>query len=236
MALPFRCIDGCNHCCIWRDYYHKPNAIRYDPKTGKYSTAYEYFLGKVGTELQPNELPRIKKLIKKLGKRTDDDGRPIEYQILPFTAVSKKEAKEPERTLNYQIMGRTLDGDICPFLSTQKENIRSPSGSLACLIYEERPLICRAYPLQNIYIDESGKKYAKVDHACQWLVGQLKENTWLLEEFPFSEVYGLDYSAMIRVQAKNLSFEGTTLWRYATGVSNRQDKPPYKGWVNWGWD
>ena len=36
--------------------------------------------------------------------------------------------------------------DLCPFLDASK---RSPHGGFSCMIYSDRPLACRAYPVTD---------------------------------------------------------------------------------------
>jgi len=244
----FKCLERCHFCCIWRGYYQPPNRVRFNPKTGRYSPAYEYFLGKRGTELQPSEVRRVKKLAEKLGNRVDDHGQPIQYRMLPSAGIGPAGSglTEPERVVSYQLMGRTEEGDVCPLLSTVEENKRSPTGSLACLIYPERPLICKAHPVRAILAQGKMKskapKFCLLDLSCPWVQKNLMDGYGLRDPFPIDLVYGLDCNAMLRVQRGKYSEASPekTLWLYATGILDREDRSrypqPYVGWTVWGWD
>src|SRR5574337_15816 len=77
--------------------------------------------------------------------------------ILPRIGISETESDEPQSILAYQMMGKDLDGNTCPFLDTESGK-RSPHGGYACKIYENRPLACRAYPvIQSIPIGIDSK-------------------------------------------------------------------------------
>ncbi len=234
--MKFQCFDDCADCCIWRGYYCPPNSIKLNLTTGKYEGADYKILGKRGVELEPTKIPRLKKLIKKLGKRVDESGKLIEYTILPCVGLGEKDSKQPKSIETYQLMGRTKEGDICPFLSTMNENLRTDAGSLKCLIYENRPLICQCYPVSSVLRNEKGQQFATVDLGCKWVTHNFQK--WMAEPFPRYEIVGLNYDGIIKKQTKFRKGvdETKTLWLYATGVHNHDDpEPPCIGWVNWGW-
>ena len=249
MKLRFSCLPGCNFCCIWRGY---PEGYRVITRIGNKKINGEVFLGKEGVSLLPNEVRKVEKLAKKVerkyGPRKDESGKPIRYRVLPKTAVLPEDRSEKPNDSEvefWQLMGRTDGGDICPFLSTQQEGIHNPIGALACLIYEDRFMWCHAGPLRVVYgkgeHKKEAEKFAEIDHTCQWLVKMVTEkgHKWLLKPFPIQLVYGLDYNRMMRIQRGVYSkFEGTRLWRYATGIYNKGEEHPSRfiGWVNWGWD
>src|SRR3990172_11921419 len=125
MVFDFKCISGCAECCIWRGYYENPNSIALDRKTSKQISAAEYFLGKLGVEILPFEVRRIRKLAEKLRGRVDDVGLEIQYRIFPCTAVTPKgQNKAPSIPDTFQIMGYNVDGDYCPFLSNKNDNVK----------------------------------------------------------------------------------------------------------------
>lgn len=241
--LRFSCVQACNHCCIWRGYTdsHKTIIERDGVKRSG-----EVFLGKEGIELMPKEAKNVDRLVKKLERkydhRYDDDDREIKYTVLPHTAILPEDRKTPpeqHEIETFQLMGRTEEGDICPFLSTQKENVRNAIGGLACLIYDDRFLWCRAFPLRTIKIDRELNKYASVDTGCQWVVDQWTSGyKFVANDFRLGDVARLNYSAMIRLQrGKYSNLENKSLWRYATGIYNKADaREQFVGWVNWGWD
>lgn len=239
-AVRFNCKPGCNHCCTWMDYPSKPNTIRLNGETGKEEKTYDYFLGKQGVELQAHEVWRIRRLAKKLSNRVDDDGRKIEYRILPHTGISGIGAKGPDTIKTHQLMGRTVDGDICPFLSTDKENKRSPTEALACLIYEDRPLVCRGFPVKAVYQTKGGKRAFDLSTACPFIVDRiLKGDAWLLNHTTLNNICSVDLDSIVKIQTnKAVDQTTTTLWRYATGIYNQKDSDKnkgYVGWVDWGW-
>ena len=241
MVFDFKCIEGCADCCIWRDYYSAPNSIALDPRTGKYSSAYEYLLGKLGVEILASEVHKIKKLVKALSVRRDEVGDIIEYRIYPCTAVTPKDQKTPPSYPDtFQIMGRTIDGDICPFLSAPSDKAQPKT----CIIYEDRPLMCRAYPIQTLYatgkVEDRAKKLVELHKGCQTVVNAILSGSESLKEpIEISETKNLDISAIIRLQSgKDCNRAQTTLWRWATGIYNQQDKAKdrgLRGWVNWSW-
>jgi Fe-S-cluster containining protein len=238
----FRCLDGCDYCCVWRDYPIKRNAMTFDLAARRYVPVYGKSLGKGGAGLMPWELPKIKKLIKQMGNRHDENGKPIEYKITPATGIGKKGAKSPEVILSYRLMGRNEDGNICPFLSTIEEDKRTENGALKCLIYEERPLECRAYPVEAVVTNKQGNRMVKIDDVCQWVVLRAsKGDDWARKPFPSNAILGLDFGSMLRIQQgfySGVDMKEMTYWRYASGVYNMSERPanPYTGWVEWAWD
>ena len=91
--MDFSCVKDCSKCCIEREYY----------PTIKF--------GKVGVLILPEEKERIELLAEKNG---------IKVTIVPRIGISKKESGRPEKILAYQMMGKDLDGNVCPFL---KQNL-----------------------------------------------------------------------------------------------------------------
>ena len=216
----------------------------YDPVTGRRISVSPRALGKDGiVEIEAWKLPRMIKLGKKLGRRIDENGKPIEYKFLPAKGVSPKGAKGPEVVISYWLMGRKEDGTMCPFLSTSAENIRTEDGTLKCLIYEDRPLPCRAYPVHAIYTwQTNGSKMASLDQRCDWVVEQATSGLRRASQpFPPDLIKGLDYGSFARLQSwigDRFNRKETTLWRHATEVFGKGEKPPdaIEGWVNVGWD
>lgn len=240
-GLQFRCIQGCNDCCMWRGY-QRISGFNAGMETKDEMVTYDKTLGKEGVvEIEAWELPKVIKLIRKMRNRVDENGRPIDYKILPARGVSAKGKEAPEIIISYWLMGRDENGDICPFLSTTTENQRTVDGALRCLIYEDRPLRCRAYPLREVFVDgKTGIKMAWLDVGCQWVIENLLEGKdWLKKPFPLQRVRGIDYGATIRLQSRSgFDVNTTTLWAYATGVYGKSDQPPevYIGWVKIGQD
>ena len=119
---PFRCVDGCSECCIYRQYF----------------PSVEY--GKTGVLLLPHEKLRIENCAKRDG---------TEIKILPRIGVGDESQNDgPDRIIMYQMMGKETNGDTCPFLDINSDK-KAPNGGYPCKIYEERPLACQAYPVSS---------------------------------------------------------------------------------------
>jgi Fe-S-cluster containining protein len=236
--LMFRCISRCNVCCVIRDY-PRISQVR-DAKTGEFVPIRPESLGKEGTvEIEAWELPKILKLSRKLKGRVDEEGKPIKYTILPARGVGPRSAAGPETVISYWLMGRFEDGDMCPFLSTPAENLRTEDGTLKCLIYDERPLQCRAYPVHMVYTDRiTGDKMAVLDQGCQWVMeGLMKGKSWVGQPLRTDMVRNLDYGSLIRLQSGNrFSKPGITLWARPTGIYGKNEKPDVtlEEWVDIG--
>ena len=182
----FRCIQDCSDCCIYREYY----------------PSVEY--GKIGVLLLPEE----KIAMEKLAKRKN-----VKLRILPRLAVG---SEHPENVIAYQMMGRSNDGDLCPFLDIEGKK-RSPHGGFSCVIYSERPLACRAYP-----VIDAGKA-AILDGHCQFCK---KHST------SKASVTGLQHEieALAKIKQSVTAGEGR-VWRYATATGMTKDIMLPEGWV-----
>jgi Fe-S-cluster containining protein len=226
-------------CCIIRDY----PGIRLvrDPKSGETLQIRPESMGKEGiVELEEWELPKMMKLARKLKKRVDETGKPIPYRFLPARGVSLRGAKAPEKVISYWLMGRYDDGDMCPFLSTPAENLRTEDGTLKCLIYEDRPLQCRAYPIHATYTDRiTGEKVAELDQGCEWVIEMsMMGEDRVQAQFPLDLIRNLDYGSFARLRAGiRLDSNRTTLWAHPTAFYGRGEKPKdeIQGWVEVGW-
>ncbi len=185
--MQFRCTQGCSDCCIYREYY--PNKS----------------YGKIGVLILPSEKERIEQLAKSLGKT---------ITILPRIGVGSGDKIGPKRIIAYQLMGVKKDGNLCPFLDVDSDE-RSPHGGYRCMIYEKRPLACRAYP-----VIESSKK-VKLDGKCQFCKS-CSDNVDGLE----NEIEALaSIKQMMRPHEREI-------WRYATGVVNEEDRDlALRGWI-----
>jgi Fe-S-cluster containining protein len=87
----------------------------------------------------------------------------IKVKITPRLGVGKsREFEGPRKIIAYQMMGKNLDGNLCPFLQIHSSE-NSPHGAFKCKIYEKRPLACRIYPV----LDEC-KKRAILDGKCRF--------------------------------------------------------------------
>jgi uncharacterized protein len=176
--LDFSCIEDCSKCCIEREYY----------PTIKF--------GKVGVLIMPKEKERIESLAEKNN---------IKVTILPRIGTSKTPAVEPDTILAFQMMGKDLDGNTCPFLDMQSGK-RSPHGGFPCKIYNDRPLACRAYPvIESSPITLDSK--CKFCESCGTPTGNVN-----------SEI-----ESLIQIKDK-MKTDAPYIWRYATGVGESKHK------------
>jgi len=168
----------------------------------------------------------------------DEEGKPVEYRVLPARGVGPKGAAGPEVIISYWLMGRNEDGDTCPFLSTPAENRRTSDGTLKCLIYDERPLQCRAYPVHMMYTDRiAGEKMAVLDQGCQWVMEEVMKGEARVEHpFRIDLIKNLDYGSLVRLQSGNKFDKDRTLWAHPTGTYGRNEKPDVvlEDWVDIG--
>jgi Fe-S-cluster containining protein len=157
--------------------------------------------GKIGVLLLPEEKEKMERLARE---------RQISVRILPRLAVGNG---GPDKIIAYQMMGKESDGDFCPFLD---ENNRSPHGGLACSIYNDRPLACRAYP-----VIDAGKT-ATLDPHCQFC----KQHSTR------ANLAGLagELESLAKIKAMVKAEEGVHVWRYATATGEGDMMMP-EGWV-----
>ena len=183
--MDFSCVEGCSKCCIEREYY----------PTIKF--------GKVGVLILPDEKERMESLAEK---------NEIMITIEPRIGVSKEETDGPDTILAYQMMGRDLNGNTCPFLEIGSKK-RSPHGGYACKIYEDRPLACKAYPVietSPIRLDSK----CKFCESCGTPTGSIDS----------------ELESLIQIKEK-METNAPCIWRYATGVGELQDESLIeKGW------
>lgn len=191
--MQFKCVQGCSDCCIYREYYPEKS------------------YGKIGVLILPSEKERIEELAKSLGRT---------ITILPRIGVGSEYRDEekvgPKRVIAYQLMGMKKDGDLCPFLDVDSEE-RSPHGGYRCMIYKDRPLACRAYP-----VVESSKE-VKLDGKCQFCKSCSGSVEGLQDEI----------EALTSIQ-RVVNSDEKEIWRYATGIGNEEDKEEdlvRKGWI-----
>jgi Fe-S-cluster containining protein len=229
--VKFECGD-CNACCISLDYYKKEGSVRLDPETGEEEPLRHYFLGKRGIELLPMEARNLFRESDKFRHLRDEEGKEVLFKFIPSIAIVPRGVRASRRHIRtYQLMGRTSEGDICPFYSLDKHR---------CLIYDKRPISCRAFPVDELYSD----KKVSLSKNCTWVASHILEGTvGLLDPYPVQFIKRLNTGAALRLQkAKYVSpnqKESSTLWIYATGTYNNEDRDKvkkYTGWVEWGWN
>lgn len=196
MLKKFSCIQGCSDCCIYREYY----------------PSLEY--GKIGVLILPEEKPKVEAMAVK----TD-----ITVKIIPRLGFGKsnKGNKGPKKIVAYQMMGKNMDGDLCPFLDIESSQ-RSPHGGFGCKIYEERPLACRAYPV----IDENSGSSVRLDHNCTFCHKHSRTTT---------DKNGLqrEIESLSKIKAGICVDEKTAVWRYATAIGDEVNRAKLlpEGWL-----
>ncbi len=184
--MEFRCIQDCSQCCIEREYY-----------PGKK-------FGKIGVLILPEE----KEKIKQLAKRNE-----LDILILPRIGISKEKDSTLIEILAYQMMGIEKNGNTCPFLDTETGK-RSPHGGFPCMIYEDRPLACKTYPL--IESDP-----ITLDQKCKFCT----------EHKTADENLNSEIESLLKIKTK-MNTDAPFVWRYATGIGEDEDKSQIKtGWI-----
>lgn len=193
MLRKFSCVKDCSDCCVYRDYY----------------PSIEY--GKIGVLILPEEKSRTEEMAWKMG---------IEVKIIPRLGVGKnRKGNGPKKIIAYQMLGKNLDGNLCPFLGIESSQ-RSPHGGFKCRIYKERPFACRAYPV----IDENSKSVL-LDSKCLFC-----------RKFSMNaDKDGLQHEieGLTKIKAETYVDEKAEVWRYATAIGDENDKSKFlpEGWV-----
>jgi Fe-S-cluster containining protein len=194
MYKQFRCVDGCSDCCISRQYFP---SVKY---------------GKIGVMLLSEEKSRIEDCARK---------NDLEVKILPRIGIGKNRlGNGPEKILIHQIMGTDTRGDVCPFLDTEGD-AKAPNGGYRCKIYEERPLACRAYPINQI----ASNKELVLDAKCQFC----KANSCQVERSSLTK----EFAALKTVKRQVRISTNTPVWRYATHIGEKTDSAQFlpEGWI-----
>ncbi len=141
----------------------------------------------------------------------------IRVKILPRIGVGSiyQDGKKvgPRHVIAYQLVGVKSNGDLCPFLDVTGSE-RSPHNSYRCMIYDQRPLACRAYP-----VVEFGKN-VKLDGKCQFCRSCSDSVESVQQEI----------EALAKIQ-QMMHFDENDVWRYATGVGDEKDMDEVQeGW------
>jgi hypothetical protein len=177
-TINFECVQDCSKCCIEREYY----------PTKKF--------GKIGVLILPEEKNTIESSAQKFG---------IDIKIMPRIGISYEKSDGPTQILAYQLMGKDLDGNTCPFLDTES-NTRSPHGGYKCKIYENRPLACRAYPVieaSPVVLDSK----CKFCESCSNTAGNVDQ----------------ELESLVKIKTRMYT-TAPFIWRFATGVGDKLDK------------
>jgi hypothetical protein len=176
--IDFKCVQDCSKCCIEREYY----------PTKKF--------GKIGVLILPEEKNAIELLAQKLG---------INVKIMPRIGISYEKSDGPTQILAYQLMGKDLDGNTCPFLDTES-NERSPHGGYKCGIYENRPLACRAYPVIETFPIVLDSK-CKFCENCGNTAGNVSQ----------------ELESIVKIKSRTHT-TAPFIWRFATGIGDKSNK------------
>jgi uncharacterized protein len=195
MLRKFSCIKECSDCCMYREYY----------------PSIEY--GKIGVLIMPEERPKIKAIAARKG---------IDVKIIPRLGIGMNARGDgPKKIIAYQMMGKNLNGNCCPFLETNSSQ-RSPHGGLICNIYDHRPLACVAYPV----IDEN-RKSVLLDDKCtfchKFSTTNVKKNSDLQQEI----------ESLTKIKAGLNVDEKIEIWRYATAIGDEVNAAKFfpAGWI-----
>ena len=184
--MEFRCIEECSQCCIEREYY--PNKR----------------FGKIGVLILPEEKERIEKLAKMNG---------LKIKILPRIGISQNKDSGPTKILAYQMMGREMNGNTCPFLD--KENVnKSPHGGFLCKIYKDRPLACMTYPLTE-------SEPITLDDKCKFCK----------EHGTADKNLNSEVESLLKIKEK-MNTNAIFIWRFATEIGEIEDQHIFEsGWI-----
>jgi hypothetical protein len=160
--------------------------------------------GKIGVLILPEEKEKIEKLA---------ESNKIKIKILPRIGISENRNETPSKILAYQLMGIEENGNTCPFLDT-KSGEKSSHGGYPCKIYENKPLACSAYPLIE-------SEPITLDQKCKFCkeCGTAEKNL------------NFETESLIKIK-ESMQTDATYIWRYATGIGNKEDKIIIKtGWI-----
>ena len=196
MLRKFSCIEECSDCCMYREYY----------------PSIEY--GKIGVLIMPEERLRIKAIAARNGTHV---------KIIPRLGIgTNTKGNGPKKIIAYQMMGKNLNGNCCPFLET-KSSQRSPHGGLLCKIYDQRPLACIAYPV----IQENGKSVL-LDGKCTFC-HKFSTTTVVAEQNDLQQ----EIEALTKIKVGMNVDEKIEIWRYATAIGDEENAPNFfpAGWV-----
>ena len=184
--MEFKCIQDCSQCCIEREYYPEKK------------------FGKIGVLILPEEKEKIKQIAKK---------NELDILILPRIGISKEKDSSTIEILAYQMMGIEKNGNTCPFLDTETGK-RSPHGGFPCMIYEDRPLACKTYPLIE-------SEPITLDQKCKFCKEHKTADKNLNSEI----------ESLLKIKTK-MNTDAPFVWRYATGIGEDEDKSHIKtGWI-----
>jgi len=194
MLRKFSCVKECSDCCMYREYY----------------PSVEY--GKIGVLIMPEERSRVRAIAARNG---------IHIKIMPRLGIGRNvKGDGPKKIIAYQMMGKNLNGNCCPFLETDASQ-RSPHGGLVCKIYDQRPLACISYP-----VIEENRKSVLLDGKCTFCH---QFSTTIVEKNGLQQ----EIEALNKIKSKVSVDEKIEIWRYATAVGDEENAAKFfpAGWV-----
>jgi uncharacterized protein len=176
----------------------------------EYYPSVEY--GKIGVLIMPEERTRVKDIAARNG---------INIKIMPRLGIGRNvKGDGPKKIIAYQMMGKNLNGNCCPFLETDTSQ-RSPHGGLVCKIYDQRPLACISYP-----VIEENCKSVLLDGKCAFCH---QFSTTIVEKNGLQQ----EIEALNKIKSKVSVDENIEIWRYATAVGDEESAAKFfpAGWV-----
>ena len=145
----------------------------------------------------------------------------INEKIIPRLGIGMNaRGTGPKKIIAYQMMGKNLNGNYCPFLETNSSQ-RSPNDGLVCKIYDQRPLACIAYPI----IEENGKSVL-LDGKCTFCN---KFSTTFVERDGTQR----EIEALTKIKSQVNVDEKIEIWRYATAIGEEENAAKFfpAGWI-----
>lgn len=182
----------------------------------EYYPSIEY--GKIGVLILPDEKQKIEMYAKQMG---------LKITILPRLGIGRNRSRNgPETIIAYQLMGKNSDGNICPFLEIENPE-RSPHGGFKCKIYDTKPVACTAYP-----VNTEDKEIVTLDSKCKFCRDNKNENVTECTK-TYKSNLGKEVRALRKIQKRTHVDEITEIWRYATGIGEREMQNQFnaRGWV-----
>lgn len=127
--MNFKCNSKCNKCCHFRknpelDFKDEFEFKKY--MLTKFGVFYIYSMRNFSISIWPDE----KTILEQKAKEKN-----VTLKIIPKRIVYDKKTK-----MNV-ILDYSIDADVCPFLNEKEKDGKG------CMIYNERPRVCRAFPI-----------------------------------------------------------------------------------------
>jgi Fe-S-cluster containining protein len=145
----------------------------------------------------------------------------IDVKIIPRLGIGMNvKGDGPKEIIAYQMMGKNLNGNYCPFLETTGPQ-RSPHGGLMCKVYDQRPLACVTYPI----VEENGNSVL-LDGKCTFCN---KFSSTIVEKDSVQQ----EIEALTKIKSKVNVDEKVDIWRYATAIGDKENAAKFfpAGWI-----